>query len=305
MKAKLGKIWTDSVAYVMLLAGAGLSILFNVVNTLDRRGDLIDWVDWVIAIAAPAFVVGMVEMFVNARWIGQPWYMQMLRWAGTLVIGGVAMRVSWTHGHELLLSRGQTADVAALFPLSIDLLAIMATGLILSGRVQAIASQVSKRDHSLRSIFSDGQDTALDILADEDQATLDTWRTEVTQDIPAPLDIRMDNSEATWTPAGEVPPLGVSIPDALPSWLDGLADRAGGGPSTPAHRGTPYITGPAMLPLRNPASTRLSPVQRAEIRELTAAGRQYGMYSVGEIRELLAAWYEVSTKTIQRVESAS
>jgi len=290
MKAKLGKIWTDSVAYVMLLIGAGLSILFNVVNTLARRGDLIDWVDWVIAIAAPGLVVGMVEMFVNARWNGQPWYMQVLRWAGTLAIGGVAMRVSWTHGHELLLSRGQTSDVAALFPLSIDLLAIMATGLILSGRVQP----------KLSSVQLDSAPSVSDVLADRDATTLDSWRTEVTQDItPDPLDVTLDSlPAAVWTQPDDVPPFGVAIPDALPSWLDGLADRTAGGSSVQA---APLPQRPPVVPGRE-GTRRLTDADRAEVRELTAIGREHGMYLVGEIRELLAAWYGVSVKTIQRAE---
>jgi hypothetical protein len=58
----------------------------------------------------------------------------LLRWLGTLSIGGMAMRVSWVHLNDLMASRGQKADVAILGPLAIDCLAIMATALILAGR---------------------------------------------------------------------------------------------------------------------------------------------------------------------------
>lgn len=135
-KTRAGQVWTDSVAYVALLTGAGLSIAGNVANVLRTRGDAVDTLDIVLAVAFPALVVLMVEVFVSARWIGLKWPMQLLRWMGTLSIGAVAMRVSWTHLNELMSVRGQTADVATLGPLAIDFLAIMATALILAGRGQ-------------------------------------------------------------------------------------------------------------------------------------------------------------------------
>lgn len=136
IKTRAGQIWTDSVAYVALLTGAGLSIAGNVANVVRTRGADVDTLDIVLAVAFPALVVLMVEVFVSARWIGLAWPMQLLRWMGTLSIGAVAMRVSWTHLNELMSVRGQTADVATLGPLAIDFLAIMATALILAGRGQ-------------------------------------------------------------------------------------------------------------------------------------------------------------------------
>jgi len=131
---KLGKLWTAGIAYVALAVGAGLSIMYNVVDTATVRGPAMDIYDLVTAIAAPGIVVLMVELFVSNWWIGTRWPMQVLRWSGCLVIGGVAMRASWTHGHDFMIGRGQTADVATTWPLAIDLLAVMATALILAGR---------------------------------------------------------------------------------------------------------------------------------------------------------------------------
>lgn len=295
-KQKLGKIWTDSVAYVMLLVGAGLSILFNVVNTLAARGVLVDWVDWVVAIGAPSLVVGMVEMFVNDRWTGQPWYMQVLRWLGTLAIGGVAMRMSWTHGHALLLSRGQTSDVAVLFPLAIDFLAIMATALILSGRGHRGVSSVQAepmgtvQDTPVDSVQAEPMTYATEADVQESEAA---FRGDLSNRVDIPLD------EVTWTAPADVPTFGVqNVPDTLPSWMDGLADRTTGGGYVQA---APLPQRPPVVPGREGAG-RLGDAERAEIRELTAVGREHGMYLVGEIRELLAAWYGVSVKTIQRAE---
>lgn len=130
----LGKLWTDAVAYVALILGAGLSIAGNVADTYRTRAAATDLLDIVMAVAWPALVVLMVEIFVSTRWTGLAWPMQLLRWLGTLAIGGMAMRVSWVHLNDLMASRGQKADVAILGPLAIDCLAIMATALILAGR---------------------------------------------------------------------------------------------------------------------------------------------------------------------------
>lgn len=132
--SKIGKLWTDSTAYLALIIGAGLSIAGNVADTYRTRGQSTDALDIVMAIAWPALVVLMVHMFVSSRWVGQGWPMQILRWAGTLAIGGMAMLVSWIHLNDLMSSRGQVEVVATCGPLAIDLLAIMATALILAGR---------------------------------------------------------------------------------------------------------------------------------------------------------------------------
>lgn len=131
---RLGKFWTASIAYVALAVGAGLSIMYNVLDTAHVRGPAFDWADLVTAVAAPGIVLLMVEMFVSRIWDGQRWQIQVIRWMATLAIGGVAMLASWTHGHDFMASRGQTVIVATAWPLAIDLLAIMATALILAGR---------------------------------------------------------------------------------------------------------------------------------------------------------------------------
>ena len=132
----IGKVWTAGIAYVALAVGAGLSIMYNILDTMQVRGHQFDWADLVTAVAAPAIVLLMVEMFVSRIWVGQGWRIQIIRWMATVAIGGVAMRTSWTHGHDFMASRGQTEDVATMWPLAIDLLAIMATALILAGRTR-------------------------------------------------------------------------------------------------------------------------------------------------------------------------
>lgn len=130
----LSRLWTGAIAYVSLLVGAGLSIMYNILDTMQVRGPAFDWADLITAIAAPGIVVLMVEMFVSRIWLGSARHVQIIRWMATVAIGGVAMRTSWTHGHDWMASRGQATDVATLWPLAIDLLAILATALILAGR---------------------------------------------------------------------------------------------------------------------------------------------------------------------------
>lgn len=132
---KLSKFWTASIAYVALIVGAGSSVVFNILDMRSLRGDAFDGWDLFIAVLGPAMVVLMVEMFVSRLWEKLPPFAgQFIRWTGTVAIGAVAMRVSWTHGHAFLLTRGQTADVATMWPLAIDTLAIMATALLVAGR---------------------------------------------------------------------------------------------------------------------------------------------------------------------------
>jgi hypothetical protein len=171
---KLGKLWTDAVAYVALVLGSGVSIAGNVADTYRTRGAATDGLDLFLAAFWPATVVLTVELFVNKRWVGLAWPMQVLRWAGCIAIGGMAMRVSWVHLNDLMASRGQKADVAILGPLAIDALAIMATALILAGR----------RGHGHVSADIDGHghvrphadtDYPVDIWATPDSGHADTY----------------------------------------------------------------------------------------------------------------------------------
>jgi hypothetical protein len=256
----------------------------------------VDTVDIVLAVFAPCAVLLVIEMFVSRLWprtLGP----QTVRWVSTVIFGVVAAYVSWHHLSDLLSSRGQDRFLSSIEPLAIDGLAIMATALVLSSRR---AKSVQLDTSVDKGAPMSGPPTVQDVLAAKDTATLDSWRAEVTQDITPEGDRYLQtfttDGLASWTAPEDTPPLGISIPDALPSWLDGLNDRAGGGPSTPAATARPPVVQARV------SANRLSPEQRAEVRQLTAVGREHGMYGVMEIRELLAVWYSVSTRTIQRAE---
>lgn len=185
--SRLGKFWTDAVAYVALAIGAGLSIAGNVADTFRTRGQDMDVLDIVMAVSWPALVILMVEIFVSTRWTGLEWPMQWLRWIGTLAIGGMAMRVSWVHLNDLMASRGQKADVAILGPLAIDALAIMATALILAGRrTVATVSTVQAADMDTSAPVRTVADEASDYLARLSN-TLDTTTTPAVPVVPGKL----------------------------------------------------------------------------------------------------------------------
>ena len=130
--SKLGKLWTAAVAYVSLLVGAGLSVAGNLADTYRIRGDLVDPVDIALAVGPPLASLLVAELFVSA-W-PRTWSVQTVRWLATLLVGTLAMVVSWLHINELLLARGQLTLVAILWPLAIDGLAIMAMAKILVTR---------------------------------------------------------------------------------------------------------------------------------------------------------------------------
>lgn len=315
---KATKFWTGAVAYVSLGVGSGVSIAGNVADTFRTRPLGVDAVDVILAVFAPLAVLLVIEMFVSTLW-PETWGPQVIRWVSTVLFGAVAGYVSWHHLSDLLLSRGQDPLLSRVEPLAIDGLAIMATALILSSR--RARGQVDKP--------VDTKLTLTTVLEDKDQDTLSRWTGPVATeadvqeseaafrgDLSTPVDIpldtfpevdhgrvdifpELDTTNVQWTPPADVPLLDAGVPDTLPSWLDGLQDRTGPVQSVQAAPLIHVVTSPQ----RNAA--RLTDAERAEIANLAAAGREAALYTVLEIRTLLAAWYGVSVKTIQRAEVMS
>ena len=133
MIEKLSKIWSASIAYVMLLVGGGLSVAGNIADVYRTRGQHVDGLDIILAGSWPVLVILTIEGFVSRRWSPRVGF-QVLRWVGCLGVGYTAMQSSWVHLHDLMATRGQIAPVAIGGPLAIDGMAIMATGLLLSTR---------------------------------------------------------------------------------------------------------------------------------------------------------------------------
>jgi hypothetical protein len=225
---KIGKFWTDSIAYISLLVSAGLSLAGNVVDTYRIRGAATDALDIWLAITWPGLVVLMVHVFVSARWIGLSRWMQALRWLGCLSVGAVAMRASWIHLNDLLVSRGQVADVAMFGPLAIDFLAIMSTALILAGRTRSHAGHVGQMATDTLA----GQ--LATSLARPDTATYYKGRrTTYVPDmdrLSTPVDKLVDNAPDTDTDNG----LDTDVASEASSWLATLDMARQDTSSTPA-----------------------------------------------------------------------
>jgi len=270
------RIWTAAVAYIALAIGAGLSIAGNVADTFRTRGNAVDTLDIVMAVSWPALVVLMVEMFVSARWTGQGVAMQILRWTGCLSIGAMAMRVSWVHLNDLMLSRGQAADVATLGPLAIDALAIMATALILSGRGQPLVSGTPTLGQAM-SKLGDAMDTA------------------ITGEMAKPMDIR---PAPTAKDIAELDNVAEGVSDAIEkagqemaSEVDSfLAQITSGGQAQTA---TPPV------PVVRPSTPRGKITDVGAALAMALEARRCGMKN-SEVEQLLAAEYGVSTRTVRR-----
>lgn len=263
---KIGKFWTDSTAYLALVIGAGLSIAGNVADTYRTRGQDTDALDIVLAVAWPALVILMVEIFVSKRWVGLPWPMQVMRWFGTLAIGGMAMRVSWVHLNDLMVTRDQKADVATFGPLAIDLLAIMATALILAGR-RTVATSPDV-DSALAKWVNPVQ------VASADPASAGHTAPDISAAILA-------DTYAT-------------VGDEAESYLARLANHPElDSTTTPA---VPVL--PGDLPQRKRPAV-MTPEMDAEAGTFARIGREHGL-PVGDIAELLGGYYGVSARTIRR-----
>jgi hypothetical protein len=303
----LTKFWTASIAYVALAVGAGLSIMYNVVDTMQVRGIELDVYDVITAVAAPAIVVLMVEMFVSRIWVHQPWYIQVVRWMATVAIGGVAMRTSWTHGHDFMLSRGQKTDVANLWPLAIDLLAIMATALILAGRRGQLATgqSVGQRVANVVDTLATGQDpdghvaTALDNF----MATYVDGHVATGQTVATPEDDPL--SEEAFRKA-----MATDWDADLAQWEQGVAmaiQDSGHELADEAERYVAEAAGQA-LPQRRPtpapadylAVYKSVPVEARELL-VNWDGRTH---TGAEVDELLAAHFGKGTRTVRRWRSA-
>lgn len=292
---KFGNLRTDATAYLALLAGAGLSIAGNVADTYRTRGQDTDALDIVMAVGWPALVVLMVHMFVSTRWVGLSWPVQVMRWLGTLTIGGIAMRASWVHLNDLMLHRDQKADVSALGPVAIDCLAIMATALLLAGRR---VSSVQDKDkdittaadvtaawtqdvHKATSIpdMADGQDWT-------DHGPSGPWAKLTKTSVPS-------MPTAQWADPGNTPDLDTNWTPEDADWLSRLG-RELDSTTTPA---VPVVAG--TLPTRRRQAVR-GVVDELEALELAEIGRLNGL-GAGEIAALLAGWYGVSTRTVRRI----
>lgn len=285
--SKLGKLWTGAVAYVSLLVGAGLSVAGNLADTYRIRGAQVDAVDIVLAVGPPLATLLVAELFVS-DW-PRRWSLQTLRWTGVLIVGSLAMIVSWSHINELLAARGQNALVSILWPLAIDGLAIMAMAKILAMRVANLSTgNVATELASGMAMATGHAGPALDTLAKE----VATLGHDVTDFLA-----KADRDVAT----------GQMATDALPEWaaqlssfdedMDMAIRRSGQDLASEAEQYVAMTTGNA-LPKRVPVSQGV-PAEAVELLRAWDGRTHEGR----EVDELLAAHFGKSARTARRWRS--
>jgi len=281
--ATLANLWTNAVAYVALLAGAGLSMAGNVADVLRTRGQATDGMDVAIAVAMPGLVVLAVHMFVSPRWDGLDWPMQAMRWTGCLAIGGMAMVVSWFHLHDLLLARQQPLVATILEPLALDAMAIMATALLLAGRrlagqAGALASgQVADMTEMVASLTAERVNEIVANHLATGQAT--------DQDIDVAIDDRPIRSVA-WP----------AVPVSPASWVDREAEailRLANLPSA-----EDLANRPDRLAIPNQDRPRPMAIPEG-VAEMVARMVEQGA-AMKEIDQAVASVYEVAERTARR-----
>lgn len=228
---------------------------------------------YISAIWWPLALFGVVELLIHTPWLAN-WRDRMTKGAVLVAVASVAAWVSYWHLANVLSHYGY--DVASRYagPVAIDAAMVLAA-LALDRVVQARRGHVSKRVdiqlatggivHGPRPMLwtADGvvHKPAKDTTAEVDKAI----------------------SEA-----------GQDVANEAESWLAGLASRVEDTTST-----LPVPVSPAPAQGGRSAKVRLTMADGTEASELAAMGRDNGL-KAGEIAELLAGWYGVSTRTIRR-----
>lgn len=225
----IGKLWTASVAYASLLTGAGLSVAGNLADTFRIRGVLVDAVDIALAIGPPLATLFVAELFVS-EW-PRRWSLQTVRWVTTILVGSLAMVVSWLHLSELLAARGQTPMVAMLWPLAIDGLAIMAMAKLLAMRGHLATVAMAKAPLTMSDVAMAKHQMAID----NEMAKVEAAKNSPARYVATAEDVAI--SEAAFR----------GQPD-LQAWTDGheaAIDQAG---QDFANEVEAFVSGPPVVP---------------------------------------------------------
>ncbi|MEV0723944.1 DUF2637 domain-containing protein [Micromonospora purpureochromogenes] len=130
-------------AYLGAMLGGAVSIAANVAHSYVAAGDpaplaVAMSVFWPVALFVAVEILARVEWPAGGRWVA-------LRLGGLLPVAFVAALVSYRHLSGLLAHYGEDPVTAALGPLAVDGLMLMATGaLIATGRrVEQVAELVA------------------------------------------------------------------------------------------------------------------------------------------------------------------
>lgn len=248
------------------------------------------------AIVWPLVLFGVVELLLHTPWLAS-WRDRLTKGATVLAVGAVAAWVSYWHLANVLSHYGY--DVASRYagPVAVDM-AMVLSALALNRVGQARRTQSAKTVDVSTDTLPDG--TVVDIANGQ---IVGVGRTVDAEDMAS------GQANDYVLPSGDIVPLaswqdglnravtdaGQELATEAEDWLAGLRDRVPSEPTLPVP--VPVIPGPAPRERKPRAERQIDP---DEAIRLVAVGLVEDHYNKGEIAELLAGWYGVSTRTIRR-----
>jgi hypothetical protein len=252
-----------AVATAVLVAGVLASLAGNLqaINLDNARPGVGAYVS---AVIWPLWLFGTVELLLHTPWLSN-WRDRLTKAAAMLLVASVAAWVSYWHLANVLSHYGY--DVASRYagPLAID--AAMVLAALALNRV----GQARRRVQDMPRM-------------------LDKPRPMSSRDL-SNLKITLDNSQGKFTPTG--PATGEDIFARL------TRDWAVANPVLPVPVSPAPAPQPEAAQQMSARGARMSQQDSADAHTLAGEGRRNGL-SAGDISDLLAGWYGVSSRTIRR-----
>lgn len=280
-----------AVATAVLVTGVAASLAGNLqAINLDNAEPGIG--AYVSAVLWPLFLFGVVELLIHTPWLAT-WRDNLTKLAVVSTVGAVAAWVSYWHQAHVLSEYGY--DVASRYtgPVAIDAAMVLAA-LALDRVVQA------RRVHVARPLDMDtaeaGQGVDMDTVSLANGHWVDTEHGHlpamVSKGVAIPTvasgqAVDMDTDVLAEDIEAERKAAAVDIFERL------ARDMATVNPTLPVP------VSPAPMDTVSRAAGKLSLLDGPEASDLARIGRDNGL-TAGEIAELLAGWYGVSTRTMRR-----
>lgn len=263
-------------AFGVLASLAGNVQAIHLDNAKPGIGAIISATLW------PLVLFGVVELLLHTPWVAN-WRDHVTKVATVLAVASVAAWISYWHLANVLSHYGY--DVASRYagPVAVDM-AMVLSALALNRVGQARRTQAAKNRHITDDKpWEDMANWTAPVATAEDMAMQTAYIEDVAEDV------------ANWQDGlnRAVSDAGQELATEAEDWLAGLRDRVPVVP-TPA---VPVVPGPAPRERKPRAERQIDP---DEAIPLVAVGLVEGHYGKGEIAELLAGWYGVSTRTIRR-----
>jgi hypothetical protein len=257
-----------AVSTTVLIAGIAASLAGNLqaINLGDRHPGIGSYVS---AVIWPMFLFGAIEVMLHTPWV-KSWRDGLTKWAGLTLVAFVSFWISYWHMAHVLAAYGYDTVSSHLGPLAIDMTMAMATlALNRVGQARRVSTLTAV------AIVDTAVDTPAYVATAEDVAESE-----------AAFYATVAREDTADTYAEDV-----AMPDEIPSWMDGLADRVDN-TTTPA---APLDIVPVSAP---PAPT--IPLAAFEAFEAWRTAPWAERPPVGQMIEWVAADAGRSPRTVRR-----